>query len=286
MHSLYQEIFTFEIGEKKKNYGVHKAILVMESETIADLFRDRAEECKTRLKAIIDLLQKLPRAVSAEKPHSIDAKSNHLNTQVANALTSGVIGATVMYLQNTEADLLSQMCHYFKLSPTRDPAQLPEEDDKWQSLSDAYYQKIWKCVHTNHFDYLNFLVEYIIGIAEGRLEQLKNPYHLPYSRVYNRPLDFPNITEAAFDVFVHALYTEKVEGLNMEGTAMIPVPMSGMVEALSIAEQLRVPRVVKAIMAEIDRRSVSEVLAMDMEDIHEFKGLLAILEQWNPGYKD
>jgi hypothetical protein len=157
---------------------------------------------------------------------------------------------------------------------------LHEAEDSWELFSEAYYTKVWEFAHKNHCQYLNFLVDKVIEIATERLKRMCTPHHLPYSKVYNRPLEFNNVSEGAFDVFVHVLYTGKVECLNEEGSAMQPVFVADLVEVLSIAKQLRVPKVVRAVVSELDKRSVHEVLEMDMELVRELKGLLNILQEW------
>jgi hypothetical protein len=82
MPSLYQALMTIVIGTSRKPYAIHRALLVQESETITDLFQDRAKECKARLKDIIMMLRALPMAVDCHDPKLLDAKSNHPNARV------------------------------------------------------------------------------------------------------------------------------------------------------------------------------------------------------------
>jgi hypothetical protein len=187
-------------------------------------------------------------------------------------------------LQNTEADLLHELVHYLtggvSFSVSHDPTQLNEAEDSWPLFSQAYYDKVWEFARNHQHQLLNVLLEKVTEIAINRFRRMSPPHHLPYWNVYNRPLEFDNVSEGAFDIFVHALYTGKVECLNEEGTAMQQVAVADMVEVLSIAEQLRLAKVVKAVMAEIDKRCVKEVLGMDMDLIKELKGLICVLDEW------
>jgi hypothetical protein len=84
--SLYQSLIVIHIGSNKKPYSVHRALLVQESEIIADLFQDQSKECKLRLEDIIVLLKDLPKALESKAPKYLDVHSDHPNAEVCSSL--------------------------------------------------------------------------------------------------------------------------------------------------------------------------------------------------------